>query len=1005
MEVLPPLNSEDLKSAFLHSFFECLEEDVEKEKQFLFACDQLYISYMERMRRIKSKNDRSKYINETDWLKNSLYKLLEEEFPEKREVSFEEEFEHFINVSNVFLINAPFTLKLEQEKERFAGQATDSFWLSIGKFFKRIFFQFSRLPRRIANWFRKDKKEIRYWTHNVPLRSMLEHYFANQLVLQNLYAFEELMKAKCRHLNLNWKIIKEINLIITEFLNSEEISSTEMIKKLEELEKSDSLSNSQAMLDESLREWKEKGELIFDQIEAQFRAAIPKVNTIELSTSNYGLYELKDGRKQYLDQYKKIFGGWKNSIFAQLDDIQIDIELYHIKYFALMQYFLLRNSAKSRIEKTIQDHFIPIQKEFDELISTVKNAPAKEVMKLIVDEKDKLGHLMTHEIIPKTIEGLYEQDFPNLLDRMEFKISKAVGQMREERIIYAENKYDSPIKRSELSQFNPRELVEISILKNFSEELTQLKASVVEQLELLQSEIYELSGIIEYNLDSALNSQEEDEKIDIKEIACEGIQRTKAKSEKIQKDLIILQDTINNNLKETVENMSEELIKLTVNENITDLRLRLATAKAKNKTFSLKEGVVHFYKENAPKLIGEVKRLYKISENKIQEYLITIGIIEENKVLTAELSDFLLKTNEAIAKLPYVYKRLYRIDPLSEEIFFEGRQMELDILNKSYSRWKEGSFEATIVVGEKGSGTSSLINFFIEQSGIEDFSRRKLTKAYSSADEFYSLFSELAEIKDLKSQNELVEHLMDGDPKVIIIEDAQHLYLKRIGGFRAMQMLFDLISETSSHVFWIIEVTSYTYDYLEKTIRISSYFKNKIKLQSISDEQMVKLIMKRHRVSGYNLEYVIQNPGPKELRKLRKLDLEGRQEYLKENYFKKLNDFAKSNISLALLYWLRSTLNVKDNTIEIGMLGDMKFEFLSGMSDESIFTLHALLLHDSLSVKEHAILFHQSEWQSKMNLMVLEDNGILILEEDRYKINRLLYRQVVNVLQQKNIIH
>jgi len=1005
MDTLPPLNSKDLQKVFSDSYFACLEEDVNREKEFLQACDELYISYMQRIRRVESKNDRSKYINETDWLKKSIYLLLEEEFPERREIPFEEEFEGFINTTSNFLINTPFNVTLEQKKERFYSQDDDSFWLGTGKFFKRNAFHITKIPRRFANLFRKNKKEIKYWSHTVPLRSMMEHYFMNKYALQNMGAFEDLMKAKCSHLNLNWQIIKDINAIVSDYIASEEGSAEKLLSQLEELEKQDSLKRSQEVLDALLVSWKEKGHEKFFELDVRFKEAIYKVNTLELSISHYGLYNLKDGRSAYLNEYKRIFNGWKNSIFAQLDDIQIDIELYHIKYFGLMQYFLLRNSAKSRIEKTINQHFKPIELKFDELIASIENASEKEVSDLISKEKDQLNNLMKKQIIPQTIEAIYDQDFPNLLQRMEFKITRAVEEMKQERIIYSEDKYDSPIKLSELSEFNPRELVQVSILKEFSEQTTQLKSSVVDQLGHLQSEIYELSGIIEYNLDSALNSQDEEEKNDIKQIACEGINRTKARTTKIQEDLLRLQETIDHELKITIDKMNEDLIKLTVNENITDLRLKLATAKAVNKTSSIKERVIKYFKTTTPIVIKWVNDHYKELNKFIERSFITIGLIEEERILTAELSDFLLKTDEALSKLPYVYKRLYRVDPLAEESFFEGRQEELDSILKAYQRWEQGSFEASVVVGEKGSGTSSLINFFLDRVSKEGLIRYKFNKAHSSEDDFFTLFQELLSNKKIKSQEALVEYLLASDHKMIILEDAQHMYLKKIGGFQALQMLFDLISETSSHIFWIIEVTTYTYDYLQKTIRISSYFKNKIYLNSISDSQMVNLIMKRHRVSGYNLEYIHNNPSTKEARKLRKLSEAERQDYLKGIYFKKLNAFAKSNISLALLYWIRSTRDVKNNVIQIGMIGYLKFEFLSSMTEESIFTLHTLILHDSLSVTEHAVLFHQSEWQSKMNLMVLEDNGILKLEGDRYQINRLLYRQVVNVLKQKNIIH
>lgn len=1010
MDQLPPLQLENLSQIFLDSYMDCLEEDLQREKRFLQACDDLYRSYMSRIRRVESKNDRSKYINETDWLKTSLYKLLEEEFPEKREIPFEEEFEKFINSADGFLMETPSNVRLEQLKERFLQQESDSFTLSAGKFLKRNAFHLSKLPLRFANLFRKEKKEIHYWSHRIPLKSMIESFFINRLVEENLYAFEELMKAKCKHLNLNWKIIQQINRVVSEFLNTEEQSPLEFIKSLEELEKGESLRQSQEDLDSAMKDWREKGASSFSKIQSSFKDAILKVDTIELGRSHFSIAELRSGRQEYLSSYRRIFGGWKNSLFAQLDDIQIDIELYHIKYFALMQYFLLKNSSQNRIENTINNHFKPIEKHFDDLIERLRSEKPDQLAKLITSEKEELINQLQNKIIPQTVEAIYDQDFPNLLDRMEFKLGKAVGKMKDERIIYANNKYDVPIRKSELSQFNPRELVQISILKSFSEDIGKLKASVIEQLEVLQSELNELSGIIDYNLESALNSADEEdgeseEIIDIKEVACEGITRTKAKTTSIQDNLLKLQETIDKQLKLSVEKMSVELVKLTVNENITELRLKLATAKAVNRTTSIKDKALDYVHYFTPKVVATVSKVYKKIQAKVQEYLENLGFRTTKPELTAELSDFLLKTEEATSKLPYVYKRLFRIKPLSEEIFFEGRQKELDQLYNAHTRWEVGNYEATVITGEKGSGTSSLMNFFIEKIGRPSFIRYKLSEAYSSHSEFIQLFQEILKTKEVKSQDDLVNHLLAGEKKVVIIEDAQHLYLKKIGGFEAMQLLFDLISETAHHIFWVIEVTTYTYEFLQKTIQISSYFKNRICLLSLGDEMIVNLIMKRHRVSGYNLEFILMNPDARELRKMRRFNPEERQEYLKAKYFKKLNEFAKSNISLALLYWLRSTQDVNSNTIQIGMMGDLKFEFLAAMQDESIFTLHALLLHDSLNVKEHAVLFHQSEWQSKMNLMVLEDNGILKIVNERYHINRLLYRQVVNVLRQKNIIH
>ena len=106
-----------------------------------------------------------------------------------------------------------------------------------------------------------------------------------------------------------------------------------------------------------------------------------------------------------------------------------------------------------------------------------------------------------------------------------------------------------------------------------------------------------------------------------------------------------------------------------------------------------------------------------------------------------------------------------------------------------------------------------------------------------------------------------------------------------------------------------------------------------------------------------------------------------------------------------MLYWLRSAISFEDNTVVIGKIKNIKFNFLTSLDTNSIFTLHSLLLHDTLNVSEHAEIFHKAERQSRMTLMVLEDSGILVSKDGEFHINHLVYRQIVNVLRNKNLIH
>lgn len=1008
MSKLPKIHEQNLRTAFLSPFMAKLAAEVIQQQELLQATEDIYKTYHQRIHRVDSNNVVSKYINETEWLKSTLYDLLDEEFPEKKAIVFEEEFDAFCESAEDFIQKLPKDIVLIQKEERFVPQKEDTFGLRLNKRLKNASFHLLRSPKKAANWFRKEKKPIQRWTHRVPLQLMMQHFFVNRFVKMGLPYFRELQELKCSALNLKWSIVREINVEVSQMLDNNGEGVEDLLKHIDTIAERKKIAEKIQSLDEKLKHWQAALGKELKQIHAEFIAALEKVDTIELNINEFNEGEIENGRKEYQAIFLRHFNGWRNTLFAQLDDFQVDLELYHIKYSSLLQFSLLNQSCRIRIKKTIDENIEVICKTFDDLAQEVNDQAKNDngIEELLQKKRRSIKKQLENEIIPDAIEALYGQNIPYLLDRLEYKIKEQIDRMKDVRIIYSNTKYNAPINKSELSHFNPKELVMMNIFTKFSEKNKKLKGSVVRQLEQLQLTLKELTGIVDYNLESAISSLDDQEKKEsIRSIALEGIDRTKNKVVEVEKELEKLRELINTELKSSIDEMSKRLIELTINENILNLRIQLAKARAIEKSKHYRRNLIKNIKRFGPitwrflrakyfKLVDLGKRFFEI-----------IGLLEKKSEFTAELSDFLNQAEEAIDKLPYVYRRLYRIQPLEEEVFFEGRLNELNQLKKAHENWKEGNFSSCSLIGEKGSGASSLVNFFIKEMDQKKLIRHKLERSYSSSDDFIQFFQELLGQKKISSFDDIVDYLNQGKVEVLILEDVQHFYLKKIHGFDALNLLFELISLTAKKVFWVIEITTYTWTYLQKTINIAGYFKYNIKLAKLEDDQIIQLIMKRHRVSGYNLRFDSTNLSKAENRKLKRMSAEEQQAYLKQDFFSNLNKFAQSNISLALLYWMRSTHEVTNNTIVIARVEQMRYNFLSALKESDIFSLHALLIHDSLSTAEHAELFHQSEKQSKMALMVLEDNGILKNENGRFKINRLLYRQVVNVLQNKNIIH
>ncbi|MFT6167856.1 MAG: hypothetical protein ACJASF_002566 [Vicingaceae bacterium] len=1007
MNNIPFTKDSAAQEKILNALLEPLTNEVKQQQLYLKNTNELYHCYVERINRIKGANSISKYISETQWLKKELYDQLESEFPAKQDITIFDYYEQFFDTFLTITDESQIELIETQKAVRFKIQEKDNSALRFQKVFKQFFFGASRLPIHISNIFRKEKKEIKYWSHKIPLEAMLRFHFQQVLLEKTLVQFEEIQKLKCDARNIKWEINKDINLEIAAVLDKEEISFDELKKHLQTMADREKIQEVIDDFDQKLEKWKKQTKESFQEILSQFKTNLPLVNTIELDSTIYSNSSLRTNGQNIQIEFKKILNGWRNTQYAQIDDYQVDLELYQLKYTDLTQYFLLENGCKTRISKTTTDFIDTINDDIKAVIQKVKTSQnTKEIKELLVSERIKLHHQLKKKSVPAAIDALYENNFPNLLERMETKIRVQLGLMKDKRIIYSKETYDAPIPKSNLSHFNPKELVEVDLIGPFSKTLFHLKAALNDKISSTELGLKELVGIVDYNLDAAINSVEGKLTLEeIKAIAKEGLERASSKTQGLADNLQEISEIIGGHLKKELDQLNIQLLQLTENENITNLRIKLAKAKAVERTAAYRKELIDKARNFIPIAIRFAKQKLgrlKALTNSLQ---VRIGLLEKSNEMTTELSDFLLQSEKAIQRLPYVYRRLYEIKPLEEEGFFEGRTKEAGKLEEAFKHWELSNISSAVIVGEKGSGASSLLNQFVRNHSDSNIIRRKMTTTASSAEAFSNFFDDLFEDETLVTFNGIVDFLNNGTKRIIIIEDIQHFYLKKPNGFEAITLLFELISQTAKNIFWLISTSTFSWSYFQKTIAIERYIRHKIVLSPLNDEQIIKLIMKRHRVSGYNLKFDDSELPRKDLLSSFKKQVDYSQEGLQKSFFTELNDFAQSNISLALLYWLRSAISFEDNTVVIGKIKNIEFNFLTSLDTDSIFTLHSLLLHDTLNLREHAEIFHQAEKQSRMTLMVLEDSGILVSKDGEFQINHLIYRQVVNVLRNKNLIH
>ncbi|HEX6939454.1 MAG TPA: ATP-binding protein [Longimicrobiales bacterium] len=381
-----------------------------------------------------------------------------------------------------------------------------------------------------------------------------------------------------------------------------------------------------------------------------------------------------------------------------------------------------------------------------------------------------------------------------------------------------------------------------------------------------------------------------------------------------------------------------------------------------------------------------------------------IADVEKAEVLTS--LDQSLLDSRITAALPVIYRQLFALDPLEWDDFLVGRDRDLETIRSAYARWLDGHAAALAIHGEKGSGKTTLLNaalrdIFDDGPPVATIrpTRHERTEA--------ALAGRLAQtlgLPPVTSLDALAAAFDAGHRRVIIVEDAQNLFLRAIGGFDLMRAFLALVAATNRSAFWVVTMDQYAWRYLAPTLGIPDHFAFEIDTTTLEREAIEQAILARHTVSGYALRF---EPDDKlrASRRWRRLPSErARQAAARRHFFDQLARIAEGNIFVALFYWLRSIRAVEEHTLVFGSPRVIDVRFLEHLPLDTLHTIAAIIQHGSLSAAEHAAVFQRDPAESRLHLLALADAYLIFPDDDgQYVVNKVLYRPFVRLLKAKNV--
>ncbi|MFV0483693.1 MAG: ATP-binding protein [Bacteroidales bacterium] len=742
----------------------------------------------------------------------------------------------------------------------------------------------------------------------------------------------------------------------------------------------------------------------FPKHEAMLLELFEKSGTIELPAAYIKLKAKRSINKanSQLDAAVRL---WDRTFYTFYEDWRFREEISVFVSGTKMSEAQTRNSYNSKLSETLLP-FIEQKREYLEQLegrvpdednlelADLKHFFTTELYQLKKDTRD----LSFKENLDKT-----SAEITKLLQKVGLDVAAEIDNLPEKSAVVRSPDYQNGIRKAEIYFFSPAEFIGFDSVPPFLNKINAINQNFTSNFDKIVVEFSDFDHITDFTMDTAMsmvNAQNNPE------------QTTHMFKEGIKRSLNILSciaelvdETINKGDAELSESFAvfvDNVKRLDDNDRILSIYSNLLKSKAiqqskekKDKAVSMLlssfSGVTTFVKTHTDSAFSYYKGIRK--KLKLDKAPITVS---------SEISNYLAEINKRIYDLPVIYRYLFENAPVKEENLFLSREREVELLDKAFKDWKAGYFAATLLIGENGSGKSSLLHHYLKtvKGGVKVLYLH-IDRFYYQDCDFYLLMQDIFANDKLKTDSDILEQInIAQGQQVIVLDGLERAFLRKPGGFNCLHKLLSLIISTNNQVFWICSVSMHACTYLEKTISLKENFDYLITLNNLSSSEIESIIMKRHRLSGYVAKYE-DNLKPEEERK----KIRDRQAILEKQFFVDLNKFADSNISLSMYFWLESISEFTDKELYIKKFKSPDFRFIETLSAEKIYTLLIIVLHGRINIETYTQVCGRDQTYSRKILTVLKEDSIVVVRGNNYMLNGVLYRHVVQLLRNKNLIH
>lgn len=868
-----------------------------------------------------------------------------------------------------------------QALERFYSQEGDPVWLRLAKLAKRAALRTGWSVVRMGNVFRRNKRKPEFWKHEIAESALASYVFIDRFTEHLAVFMEGLLgqrHARVRQLHDLDRTLEQVVLLKGGGLD---------------------LKAQLAALQQSLEEDKQAIRAFFEEIEPGmdklFADLYDKAGTI-----GFPLRKLKSRATVRAKRLtlKQLDAGLQYSqwvLFGLTEHWRLKLNNRSLIFKLKSQTGEQQGAIQQQIDENLKPAFIQMKRDLADFASMDPQNWNDSANVLAIRQ-----YVQSH--IPQLIQLIFQTKLSALFERPMLELEQAIKRGPEIHRFAANVFEGKTLSANSFQLLKTRDLLSGIVLKSLKEQFVAERKKFDLQVQRLLLSLDEIQLAANYSVDFFLG-QNEEEKVTAE--LNEGMKRTVKKADGMLANMAEIQKLTADSFSSLSDSFTRQVLQYFEPRHLHQT-VKINQRRTRNEQMkeNLRE-LIAVSKKYSLRYLNSLKKFWQKLNNRYFNLRSLLGISYEKTPISAELSNYLSETKQAISRLPLMYQKLFENTPLSDERFYLPRRTDLSRLDEAFANWRNSNFAPTCVVGEEGCGTTTLFNFFVK-SLVPGYriTRFELRDNIAEEQEMLSFFRQGFPKLRFAEFDELIDALNEQvDPQVVILENIHNLFLRTNGAYGNLYRLFRLVSQTNKKVFWLTSCFEYSWKLLNYTTGIAGYFGHVVEFSPLSAGELKDAILKRHQVSGFSIQF-LEPEGFSPKRSYQKLDEEAKQVYLSDIFFEEHWQYARSNIRLAFIFWLRAIRKVENGVIYLQQK-HLSFDFLNSLKANEITTLHSILVHGGLSRFEHARVFRWDEADSARVLMVLSDDGLLEKENDTYVVNPLVYRMLVSQLKSLNFIY